>query len=244
MNHTFKFKISLMTVYTLFRLVFTIGIIMEFTSVPFLLTVTCISVGICASNPSQDLKCSSHIPNGVLGRNCTGHVGSYCKVSCDHGYQLHNDVLGIYCNKDRRWSVIETKICQQVKENIPEKRSLTTEAVLGGAVTGFLSVCLTYIVIMMIKQKIKKINDNEGFNLHPRRFEQSRQNDYSETVTFVSSSSSNNPTTCVNEVEANRTEVKQDQEVRKPEESTTRPNDKPKIHLYHNVFRKGSYENV
>lgn len=90
----------------------------------------------------------------------------------------------------------------------------------------------------------RKINDNEGFNLHPRRFEQSRQNDYSETVTFVSSSSSNNPTTCVNEVEANRTEVKQDQEVRKPEESTTRPNDKPKIHLYHNVFRKGSYENV
>lgn len=91
----------------------------------------------------------------------------------------------------------------------------------------------------------RKINDNEGFTLHPRRFEQSRQNDYSETVTFVSSSSSNNPTTCVNEVEANRTEVKQDQEVRKPEESTTtRPNDKPKIHLYHNVFRKGSYENV
>lgn len=90
----------------------------------------------------------------------------------------------------------------------------------------------------------RKINDNEGFNLHPRRFEQSRQNDYLETVTFVSSSSSNNPTTCVNEVEANRTEVKQDQKVRKPEESTTRPNDKPKIHLYHNVFRKGSYENV
>lgn len=53
MNHTFKFKISLMTFYTLFRLVFTIGIMMEFTSVPFLLTVTCISVGICASNPSQ-----------------------------------------------------------------------------------------------------------------------------------------------------------------------------------------------
>lgn len=42
-----------MTFYTPFLLVFTIGIIMEFTSVPFLLTVTCILVGICASNPSQ-----------------------------------------------------------------------------------------------------------------------------------------------------------------------------------------------
>lgn len=63
----------------------------------------------------QDKRCSSHIPNGVLGRNCTGNVGSYCQVSCYHGYQLHNDVLGIYCNKDRRWSVIETKICQQVE---------------------------------------------------------------------------------------------------------------------------------
>ncbi|XP_052717590.1 uncharacterized protein LOC128189855 [Crassostrea angulata] len=230
-----------MTFYTLFLLVFTIGIIMEFTSVSFLLTV--ISIAICASNPSQDKRCSSHIPNGVLGRNCTGNVGSYCQVSCYHGYQLHNDVLGIYCNKDRRWSVIETKICQQVEENIPEKRSLTTEAVLGGAVTGFLSVCLTYIVIMMVKQKIKKINDNEDFSLHQRSIEQSRQNDYLETVAFVSSS--RNPTTCVNEAEINRTEVKQDQEVRKPEESTaTRPNDKPKIHLYHNVFRKGSYENV
>lgn len=40
-----------MTFYTLFFLVFTIGIIMEFTSVSFLLTV--ISIAICASNPSQ-----------------------------------------------------------------------------------------------------------------------------------------------------------------------------------------------
>lgn len=63
----------------------------------------------------KDKRCSSHIPNGVLGRNCTGNVGSYCQVSCYHGYQLNNDVLGIYCNKDRRWSVIETKICQQVE---------------------------------------------------------------------------------------------------------------------------------
>lgn len=47
-------------------------------------------------------------------------------------------------------------------ENIPEKRSLTTEAVLGGAVTGFLSVCLTYIVIMMVKQKIKYVKSKHN----------------------------------------------------------------------------------
>lgn len=51
MNHSFTFKMSLMTFYTLFLLVFTKGILMEFTSLPFLLTV--ISIGICASNPSQ-----------------------------------------------------------------------------------------------------------------------------------------------------------------------------------------------
>lgn len=49
-----------MTFYTPFLLVFTIGIIMEFTSVPFLLTVTCISVGICASNPSQGRYMTKH----------------------------------------------------------------------------------------------------------------------------------------------------------------------------------------
>lgn len=89
----------------------------------------------------------------------------------------------------------------------------------------------------------RKINDNENLSLHHRSIEQSRQNDYLETVAFVSSSRT--PTTCVNEAEINRTEVKQDQEARKPEESiATQPNDKSKIHLYHNVFRKGSYENV
>ncbi|XP_061162376.1 uncharacterized protein LOC133171605 [Saccostrea echinata] len=201
-------------------------------------------VGVCFSNPLQDITCPSDIPNGVLEINCTGHVGSYCEVICKDGFRLHDDVLGIYCNRDGRWSVIETKICQRIQETVLEKSSLNTEAVLGGAATGFLSVFLVYIVVMMVKQKIKKLNDSDDFSLQRRPGEESaRRNDYLETVSFISPTSEQS--TRVNEVGLDRTEAKTKDELKKPGRNVPCSHEKKKKHhLYHNVFKKGAYENV
>ncbi|XP_062569018.1 uncharacterized protein LOC134231112 [Saccostrea cucullata] len=201
-------------------------------------------VGICFSNPVQDTTCPSDIPNGVLEINCTGYVGSYCEVICDSGFRLHDDVLGIYCNKHRRWSVIETKICQRIKETVLEKSSLNTEAVLGGAATGFLSVFIVYIVVMMVKQKIKKLNDGEDFSLQRRPGEESsRRNDYLETVTFITPTS--DQASSVNEGGLDSTEAKTKEDVKKPGRHVQASQEKrKKHHLYHNVFKKGAYENV
>nr|XP_022336868.1 uncharacterized protein LOC111133082 [Crassostrea virginica] len=206
------------------------------------------AIGLCTSDHDNDTRCPNHIPNGILVSNCTCDVGSYCLVSCNHGYRLHDDVLGIYCNKDRKWSVILTKICQQVKETRGVRVSSSTEAVLWGAATGFLSVCLTYIVIMMVKQKIKKLNECDDLPIHPLPAGPTRGNDYLETVAFMSCTSNHpqsNDTTEGVATSASETTEK-DTCSRKPhkEKARTPLNKKQKHHLYHNVFKTGSYENV
>ncbi|XP_048738155.1 uncharacterized protein LOC125652789 isoform X2 [Ostrea edulis] len=192
---------------------------------------------------AREATCSTNIPNGILERNCTGHVGSYCQVVCNRGFRVRDGVLGIYCNKERRWSVKETGICQNVDGTFSENSSLNTEAGLVGAVAGFLTVCLIYIAVMMVKQKIKKLNDSDDFSLRTRR-ESVQRNDYLETVSFISPTINQPTSTCASEVGDNRPAAKPIDDLKKPGRVVQSSHEKKK-HMYHNVFWKSSaYENV
>lgn len=94
----------------------------------------------------------------------------------------------------------------------------------------------------------RKLNECDDLPIHPLPAGPTRGNDYLETVAFMSCTSNHpqsNDTTEGVATSASETTEK-DTCSRKPhkEKARTPLNKKQKHHLYHNVFKTGSYENV